>query len=372
METVRGGREGVSGLAGSAKHELDRALTQSAGLTSQVDVQAHDEALAGGHADHSGMPRATGQLRRRMRSRPVAGKRRTMIFAGRPSGLINGAQAAAGVVSTSVVSMSGYRSVPGAACSPVVLHVPHAARHIPASARGRIVLDDAALALELDRMTDTDTDRLAACAAGAAGERPWVMENLVSRLVVDPERFPDEREEMREVGMGAVYTRTSHGEELRAEDPADTRLLLAEYFDPYAQAMTDVVEDRLAATGRAVIIDVHSYPSRALPYERHAAGARPAVCLGTDDFHTPGWLVDAARAAFDECGGIALNTPFSGCYVPLRHYRSSREVGALMIEIRRDTYLREPAGPQTAGFRALAGALTVLIDRASSPHREGR
>ena len=261
--------------------------------------------------------------------------------------------------------MPGFRTVPGSARSPVVLHVPHGSRHIPEPARERILLDDAALALELDRMTDADTGPLAARAARAAGEPPWVFENLVSRLVVDPERFPDEREEMRAVGMGAVYTRTSYGGRLRADDPAHTRRLLGEYFDPYAQAMTDLVEARLAETGRAVVIDVHSYPSRALPYELHAAGDRPAVCLGTDDFHTPGWLVDAARAAFGECGEVALNTPFGGCYVPLRHYRTNREVSALMVELRRDVYLVEPAGVRTAGFPSLAEALTTLIDQAT-------
>ncbi len=269
---------------------------------------------------------------------------------------------------------STYRVVPGSARSPVVLHVPHGSRHIPESVRERILLDDAALALELDWMTDTDTDLLAADAAEAARERPWVFENLASRLVVDPERFPDEREEMRRVGMGAVYTATSHGERLRrADDPSHVRMLITEFFDPYARALADLVEDRLAATGHAVIIDVHSYPSRALPYELHAADSRPAVCLGTDGggFHTPGRLVETARAAFAECGEIALNTPFSGCYVPLRHYRSCRDVSALMIEVRRDTYLREPAGPRTAGFPVLVAALTALIDGVGPPYVEG-
>ena len=263
--------------------------------------------------------------------------------------------------------------MPGSALSPVVLHAPHGSRRVPESARERILLDDAALAVELDLMTDTDTDLLtarAATAAQVAGERPWIFENLVSRLVVDPERFPDEREEMRAVGMGAVYTRTSHGEVLRAEDPAYAGQLLDEFFHPYAQAMTDLVEERLAATGRAVIIDVHSYPSRALPYELHGAGPRPAVCLGTDAFHTPVWLVDAARTAFGEYGEVALNTPFGGCYVPLRHYGSSPEVSALMIEIRRDTYVTEPAGPRTEGFARLVKALTELIDYAAAPPGE--
>src|SRR5947209_15892928 len=142
---------------------------------------------------------------------------------------------------------------------------------------------------------------------------------------------------MRVVGMGAVYTRTSHGEPLRREDAERERNLLDEYFHPYAQAMTQLVDDRLDATGHAVILDVHSYPSKPLPYELHADGSRPAVCLGTDAFHTPRWLIDAARAAFEPCGEIELNTPFAGCYVPLRHYNAQPAVSAIMIEVRRDT-----------------------------------
>lgn len=260
-----------------------------------------------------------------------------------------------------MVGYPGYRTLAGSADSPVVLHVPHGARRIPAPVRARILLDDAALGLELDRMTDAGTDHVAHGAAdavgGERGARPWIFENLLSRLVIDPERFPDEREEMRAVGMGAVYTKTSHGEALRADDPDHERALIAEYFDPYAQAMTELVEERLAATGRAVIIDVHSYPSTALPYELHADDARPAVCLGTDAFHTPDRLLAAAREAFRPCGDVAVNAPFSGCYVPLRHYRTRPEVSALMIEMRRDTYHQNP--------RALTDALGGLIERAA-------
>jgi N-formylglutamate amidohydrolase len=266
-----------------------------------------------------------------------------------------------------MVGHPGYRTLAGSADSPVVLHVPHGARRIPAEVREHILLDDAALALELDHMTDAGTDRVAHGAADAVagdrGPRPWIFENLLSRLVIDPERFPDEREEMRAVGMGAVYTRTSHGEALRADDPAYERELITERFDPYARAMTELIEDRLAATGRAVIIDVHSYPSTALPYELHAADARPEVCLGTDAFHTPDSLLDAARTAFRACGDIALNAPFSGCYVPLRHYRARPEVSALMIEMRRDAYRRDP--------QALTHALGDLINRCSARGRPG-
>lgn len=262
--------------------------------------------------------------------------------------------------------MSAHHVIPGSPRSPVVLHVPHGSRHVPAAVRAGIVLDDAELAAELDRMTDTDTGLIARRVAQAAESTPWIFENRASRLVVDPERFPDEREEMRAVGMGAVYTKTSQGAPLRDPDPETERTLLDEYFHPYARAMTDLVEDRLAATGCAVILDVHSYPAKPLPYELHADGARPAVCLGTDAFHTPDRLLDAAREAFEPCGDVALNTPFAGCYVPLRHYGSNASVAALMIEIRRDTYLTEPAGPPTQGLDGVAAALGGLIARIDS------
>ena len=258
--------------------------------------------------------------------------------------------------------MSAHHVLAGSERSSVVLHVPHGSRSIPADARAGMLLDAAELEAELDRMTDTDTGVIAAGAAQAAARRPWIFENRVSRLVIDPERFPDEREEMRAVGMGAVYTQTSHGEPLRREDAEQERRLLDEYFHPYAQAMTQLTDDRLDATGHAVILDVHSYPSKPLPYELHADGSRPAVCFGTDTFHTPDWLIDAARAAFEPCGEIELNTPFAGCYVPLRHYNAQPAVSAIMVEVRRDTYLTEPAGPPTDGLHLVTAALTRLID----------
>jgi len=264
--------------------------------------------------------------------------------------------------------MSGrpFEIVPGAADSPVILHVPHASRRLTPTARAGIRLSDRELDAELDRMTDAYTDVIARRAAGSTA---WLFINVYSRLVVDPERFPDEREEMRAVGMGAVYTRTSIGDPLRDADPAGTETLLSGHFRPYAEAFTGLVDARLEATGRAVIVDVHSYPSRRLPYELHGDGPRPPVCLGTDPFHTPPALIDAATEAF---GSVALNRPFAGCYVPIKHYRTDPRVTAIMVEIRRDTYLVEPAGPPTGGLETVSRALAGLLRRALDGKAFGR
>ncbi|XIE81440.1 N-formylglutamate amidohydrolase [Streptomyces sp. SBR177] len=249
----------------------------------------------------------------------------------------------------------------GAPDSPVLLHVPHSSRVVPPEVRAGIVLGDAELERELDHITDAHTEEIAAVAAACAGTAPWRFVNRLSRLVVDPERFPDEREEMLAVGMGAVYTRTTHRAELRPAgfDPAP---LIARYFEPYAEAVTRAVDARLAATGRAVIVDVHSYPTAPLPYELHGDGPRPPVCLGTDAFHTPPALLAAARRAFAGFGGVGTDSPFAGTYVPLAHYRRDPRVSALMVEIRRDAYMSEPGGPAGPGARALGVALAALVD----------
>jgi N-formylglutamate amidohydrolase len=261
--------------------------------------------------------------------------------------------------------------IPGEPSSPVLLHVPHAGTEIPGWTRPYLLLDDAELAAELAALTDHHTDTIAARAAERARLRPWTVVNPVSRFVVDPERFPDEREEMAAVGMSAVYTHGTRRQPIRAKDAEHRAALLTAFYAPWGAAVQAAVEDRLAATGRAVLLDVHSYPSAPLPYELHGDRPRPAVCLGTDLVHTPSWLLGAAREEFAAVGTVAVNTPFTGTYVPPAHYRTDRRVHSIMLEVRRDVYLGGPTGPPTPDLQTLAAALAALIDRCTSP-RAGR
>ncbi|MDN5748498.1 MAG: N-formylglutamate amidohydrolase [Pseudonocardia sp.] len=244
---------------------------------------------------------------------------------------------------------------PGDDASPVLLHVPHAGTEIPPWTRPHLLLDDDALTAEVAALTDHRTDETAAAAADHARVRPWLLVNPVSRFVVDVERFPDEREEMSAVGMGAVYTHGTRRQRLRGDDAAHHAALLDAFYVPWAAAVERTVEERIAATGRAVLLDVHSYPREPLPYERPGDARRPAVCLGTDATHTPAWLVESARRAFG--AGVALDTPFAGAYVPLSRHGSDERVLSLMVEIRRDVHLADLAGT--------GRALARLVDAAS-------
>jgi N-formylglutamate amidohydrolase len=259
---------------------------------------------------------------------------------------------------------ASYEMLTGDAASPVVLHVPHSSRAIPGWVREHILLDDAALLLELDAMTDAFTDEIAAAAVDVASrwgtDRPWAFVNRLSRLVIDPERFPDpDDEEMARVGMGAVYTATHDGGVLREADDTHGEALMSAYFRPYADALGELVEERLDAHARALVIDVHSYPRDRLPYERHPSAARPAVCLGADDVHTPPGLRAAAESAFAAWEPV-WNQPFAGTYVPTRHFRVDSRVASVMVEIRRDVYLAPDGSPDPRAVAELGSALAEL------------
>jgi predicted N-formylglutamate amidohydrolase len=265
------------------------------------------------------------------------------------------------------LAAAAFRVMQGDPGSRVVIHVPHASTAIPAGVRADILLADTDLATELALMTDARTDEIAQLAADQSAVRPWLFVNQLSRLVIDPERFPDPADEVMAapaIGMGAVYHRTADGRALRAPAPDRDEALLEAFFRPYAAALADVVQQRLLATGPIVIIDLQSFPLVELPYERHVHpdAPRPECCIGVDARHTPRWLIDAAAQSFDSLGACRVDEPFAGTYVPLAFYGTDLRVSSVMIELRRDTYLSDPGG-----VARVAAMLTRLLDTVEVP-----
>lgn len=265
------------------------------------------------------------------------------------------------------MSKPSFEIIEGSPESSVILHVPHSSRAIPAEVRSGILLDDATLKKELDEVTDTLTDKIAFLATSKLEPRiprPWLFVNRLSRFVIDPERFPDDREIMNKVGMGAVYEKTASGKQLRAENYDGTQLL-DRYFHPYAQAFTDLVEKTLNRTGAALIIDVHSYGAEQHQNAVNHGQRRPAMCIGTDEFHTADWLTEIFRVEFGKSGDCYENEPYAGTYVPLKYYREDRRVQSIMMETRADTYLESDLRPNSGLDRissALAAVLTATHD----------
>ena len=236
----------------------------------------------------------------------------------------------------------------------VILHVPHDSTAVPADVRAQFLLDEAGLGCELDRMTDHRTLAIFADPSSEA----VVVRSPVSRLVVDVERFPDDADEpMAARGMGAVYTATSQLTPLRRRLSAGEReALMQAYYLPHHARLEAAVATAIERHGRCLVIDCHSFPSAALPYEMaDSSNARPDICIGTDDFHTTAALAGGFTAAFRGAGWrVSLNEPFAGALVPGSRYRRDARVGAVMVEVNRQLYLRELDATPSADFQHVA------------------
>jgi N-formylglutamate deformylase len=243
--------------------------------------------------------------------------------------------------------------------SNLVLHVPHGGLFIPEGEVGTFALENDELTSESLLMADFATDILARRTYETAPVKPWVFINKLSRLVVDPERFTDDSEEMNAVGMGFAYTLTSDQRELRTVSASESNRLRKTYFQPYTDAFQQLVGKVLEDRGSVKIIDLHSYAVEPLLYELHKADERPGLCIGTDSFHTRDDFLAAARLAFGSFTSVGLNQPFSGTYVPLEFYGTDARIQSLMLEIRKDTY---GFGVEVSGaFEQTVQALVRLV-----------
>lgn len=243
--------------------------------------------------------------------------------------------------------------------SPVVLHIPHASTLIPPDERRLFALTDDELALEVLRITDWYTDELVATADAARVIHP------VSRLVVDPERFEDdEKEPMAKRGMGATYTHGTFCQPIRCPLPEhERRRLMTTYYRSHHDRLERSVEEALAACGWCLIVDMHSFPDKALPFERDPNAPRLDYDIGTDEFHTPPDLTAAAEACLHTMGrSCSINRPFAGTIVPMSAYRKDRRVMSLMIEVNRRLYMDEATAARLPSFNDVRAEVGRLID----------
>lgn len=245
---------------------------------------------------------------------------------------------------------------------PVLLHIPHSSTTIPESYRSTYLIDADALALENLRLADLYTDELYDLPGAERAVFP------VSRFLVDAERFSDDAlEPMAARGMGVLYTVTTQLQPLRKNLSAAERAeLLDRYYHPHHNFMNDWADRALAAQGRCLVIDCHSFPSQALPYElENRKLPRPEICIGTDSFHTPPELTEVMRRYFEGQGyWVGIDAPFSGSLTPGKHYARSAGVKSFMIEVRKDLYMNESTGEKNSGFAKIRSHLTEAMGKA--------
>lgn len=239
----------------------------------------------------------------------------------------------------------------------VVLHIPHDSTAIPDEVRPQFLLSDQDLALELQQMTDHFTHFLFATPPSDAA----VVRAPVSRLVVDVERFADDSAEpMAARGMGAIYSVTSQLAPLRRQlSSREKEVLLRLWYYPHHEKLEAAVSLALEHHGRCVVIDCHSFPGKALPYEdADESLERPDICIGIDTFHTSNPLEQSFVEAFTLGGWrVAVNQPFAGALVPASRYRRDPRVQAVMVEVNRSMYLDAASFEPNKDFTRIASEI---------------
>jgi len=245
--------------------------------------------------------------------------------------------------------------------SPLVVHIPHSSTWIPDEDKQSFLLADAELEHEQIRMTDHHTDRLFTSPA----EQHTTVVFSVSRLLVDPERFLDDAAEPMSVqGMGVLYTHTAAGNLMRNPPTTIERARLVDtWYRPHHQRLTLTLDKLFQEHPTLLLVDAHSFPSQPLTCDLDQTTERPDICLGTDPFHTPPWLIDTTRDFFCQAGyRVEVDRPYSGALVPMAHFRKTRNLLALMIEVNRRLYCDESTGRIHEGFETTRRVVTECLD----------
>lgn len=227
----------------------------------------------------------------------------------------------------------------------LILHIPHSSVNIP-SKEGYIVSEEI-LQSEILKLTDWHTEDLF-----HSIEDEMIIATF-SRIFCDPERFPDDEQEiMAQFGMGVLYEKTDNGNAMRIVNPELRKKILDEYYWKHHQRLNNAVNSQLEKYNKAIIVDCHSYPE--IPIERSLVKTsfRPDFNIGTDAYHTPQKLIDISVDFFNQKGySLGVDLPYTGSIVPLEHYQKNKNVQSIMLEINRKLYLKGNSNEKSENYK---------------------
>lgn len=238
----------------------------------------------------------------------------------------------------------------------LILHVPHSSDTIPE--KTGYLVSETKLKSEILLLTDWYTGDLFTFDEGISITADF------SRVFCDVERFADDSIEiMSQTGMGAIYTKTDDGSELRKVSTSLKTKILDNYYYPHHERLTAAVDEQLNLYGSALIIDCHSFSSK--PFKRDISQdvPRPDFCIGTDDYHTPRGLSVLASVGLKMLGySVSINTPYSGSIVPLPYFQKDKRVRSVMIEANRDLYMIPGSNKKSENYNKTKSDIHKLLN----------
>jgi N-formylglutamate deformylase len=233
----------------------------------------------------------------------------------------------------------------------VVFASPHSGREYPWSFVRRTTLDEKTLRSSEDAFVDRLFDAAPLHGAPlltAIAPRAWIDVNRASDEL-DPALIEGVKRVAHNPrvasGLGVVPRVVANGRSIYrgkiSRKEADARI--EEFWAPWHQALTTLMDDSVALYGEAILIDCHSMPHEAIETISHPRGTRPEIVLG-DRFGAAASsdVVDKIEAAMTSAGlRVARNAPFAGAFVTQNYGRPALNRHAVQVEIDRSLYMNE-------------------------------
>jgi len=168
-------------------------------------------------------------------------------------------------------------------------------------------------------------------------------------------------------GLGTIARVVADGKEIYRHklsfEEAERRI--RELYEPYHDALRQLVADAHHKFGCAVLIDCHSMPSVGGPMDQDAGLTRADIVLG--DRHGTSCaseLTNFAEAIFKDLGySVGRNAPYAGGFTTERYGKPLHGIHALQIELNRALYMDEATLEKKSRFRDLKANLSAFSER---------
>lgn len=262
-------------------------------------------------------------------------------------------------------------AMPDARTTSVVFASPHSGRDYAWSFLRRSVLDERAIRSSEDAFVDL----LFGCVTDYGAP---LLTCTAPRAFIDVNRSIDELDPALiegvgksahnprvASGLGVVPRVVANGRAIyRGKIPLrEARARIDEYWHPYHDTLTQLLDESRALYGEAILIDCHSMPREAIETISTSKGSLPDIVIG-DRFGAAADadVVELVEAAFHRAGlKTARNAPFAGAYITQHYGRPSRGQHVLQIEIDRSLYMNEQMIRPNGNFRAFQAVIRDVV-----------
>ena len=251
----------------------------------------------------------------------------------------------------------------------VVFASPHSGDQYPWSFVRRTILDEKTLRSSEDAFVDKLFDTAPSHGApllSAIAPRAWIDVNR-SADELDPALIQGVKKTSHNPrvasGLGVVPRVVANGRSIyRGKiELKEAKARIDEFWKPWHEALTTLMDDSVALFNEAILIDCHSMPHEAIETISHPRSSRPEIVLG-DRFGAAAGsdVVDKIETALTSAGlRVARNAPFAGAFVTQSHGRPARNRHVVQVEIDRALYMNEQQVRPNNNF----AAFKALIDR---------